>query len=95
VPAWVRAKLAGSRAGLLPVETVLALRPAAGRIGNSRASIPPVKGTPSSPASAEAVRAWRLRDDARRPASVNLAETIALSHKLMGFEGAARRDRRT
>jgi hypothetical protein len=35
------------------------------------------------------VRAERLRADARRPMSVNLAEGIALSHKLMRFRGAA------
>jgi hypothetical protein len=39
---------------------------------------------------AEAVRVQRLREDARRPLSVNLAETIALSHKLMRFAGSAR-----
>ncbi|HEX6455150.1 MAG TPA: hypothetical protein VF009_01380 [Solirubrobacterales bacterium] len=38
----------------------------------------------------EAVRVQRLREDARRPMSVNLAEGIALSHKLMRFTGAAR-----
>lgn len=38
---------------------------------------------------ASAVRARRLREDARRPISVNLAEGIALSHKLMRFAGAA------
>jgi hypothetical protein len=44
-----------------------------------------------SPAeAAEAVRVRRLREDARRPISVNLAEGIALSHKLMRFTGAAR-----
>jgi hypothetical protein len=32
----------------------------------------------------------RLREDARRPMSVNLAEGIALSHKLMRFVGATR-----
>ncbi len=42
-------------------------------------------------AAAEAVRVKRLREDARRPISVNLAEGIALSHKLMRFAGAARR----
>lgn len=41
-------------------------------------------------AAAEAVRIRRLREDARRPLSVNLAETIALSHQLMQFAGAAR-----
>jgi hypothetical protein len=46
---------------------------------------------PHSPAAtAEAVRIRRLREDARRPISVNLAEGIALSHKLMRFTGAAR-----
>ena len=40
---------------------------------------------------AEAVRVQRLREDAQRPMSVNLAEGIALSHKLMRFTGAARR----
>ncbi len=44
-----------------------------------------------SPAeTAEVVRIRRLREDARRPISVNLAEGIALSHKLMRFTGAAR-----
>ena len=37
------------------------------------------------------VRAQRLRADARRPMSVNLAEGIALSHKLLRFTGVARR----
>ncbi|MGN6557322.1 MAG: hypothetical protein ACTHLH_04840 [Solirubrobacterales bacterium] len=45
----------------------------------------------SSAAHADAVRAQRLREDARRPMSVNLAEGIALSHKLMRFTGAARK----
>lgn len=45
----------------------------------------------SAAAQAEAVRVQRLREDARRPMSVNLAEAIALSHKLMRFSGAARR----
>jgi len=40
---------------------------------------------------AEAVRVQRLREDAKRPISVNLAEGIALSHKLMRFAGSARR----
>jgi hypothetical protein len=43
-----------------------------------------------SAAAAEAVRIRRLRDDARRPMSINLAEGIALSHKLMQFVGTAR-----
>lgn len=45
----------------------------------------------SAAAYAEAERVRRLREDARRPISVNLAEGIALSHKLMRFTGAARR----
>jgi hypothetical protein len=42
-------------------------------------------------AEAEALRRDRLRKDAARPMSVNLAEGIALSHQLMQFTGAARR----
>jgi hypothetical protein len=45
----------------------------------------------SAAANAEAVRVRRLREDAQRPISTNLAETIALSHKLMRLAGAARR----
>ncbi len=41
-------------------------------------------------AAAEAIRVNRLREDARRSMSVNLAETIALSHKLIQMAGAAR-----
>ncbi len=41
-------------------------------------------------AEAEAIRRQRLRSDAQRPMSVNLAETIALSHQLLQFVGAAR-----
>jgi hypothetical protein len=51
----------------------------------------PKKAPSSGAAGAEAVRVRRLREDAQRPISVNLAETIALSHKLMRFAGAARR----
>jgi len=40
---------------------------------------------------AEEVRLKRLREDARRPMSVNLAEGIDLSHQLMRFTGAAHR----
>ena len=39
----------------------------------------------------EAERLRRLREDARRPLSVNLAEGIALSHQLMSFVGTARK----
>jgi hypothetical protein len=49
------------------------------------------RGKPSPAADAEAIRVQRLREDAQRPISVNLAEGIALSHKLMRFTGAARR----
>ncbi|MDP9383988.1 MAG: hypothetical protein M3P50_01925 [Actinomycetota bacterium] len=38
---------------------------------------------------ADPVRVERLRRDAVRPMSVNLAEGIALSHKLLRFTGAA------
>ncbi len=44
----------------------------------------------TSATAAEAVRVRRLREDAKRPMSVNLAETIALSQMLMRFAGAAR-----
>ena len=39
----------------------------------------------------EIVRRRRLREHARRPLSVNLAEGIALSEFLATFRGAARR----
>lgn len=46
----------------------------------------------STPAEvAEAVRVKRLREDAKRPISVNLAETIALSHQLLKMADAAQR----
>lgn len=38
----------------------------------------------------EAVRRYRLREDAKRPMSVNLAEGIALSEFLCGFAGILR-----
>jgi hypothetical protein len=38
----------------------------------------------------EAERVRRLREDARRPLSVNLAETITLSHELMKLAGSAK-----
>lgn len=41
-------------------------------------------------AEAEAVRLRRLREDAQRPISVNLAETIALSHELIKMADAAK-----
>ncbi len=49
------------------------------------------RDSPSPAQAAEAVRTQRLREDAQRTLSVNLAEGIALSHKLMRFTGAARR----
>jgi hypothetical protein len=48
------------------------------------------KNTPPPAQAAEEVRVRRLREDAERPISVNLAEGIALSHKLMRFTGSAR-----
>jgi len=50
-------------------------------------------GNPSKDAAAqaEAVRIQRLREDAQRPMSVNLAETIALSHALLKMADAAQR----
>lgn len=45
----------------------------------------------SANAASEAVRVRRLREDAQRSISVNLAETIALSHALIRISGAARR----
>jgi hypothetical protein len=44
----------------------------------------------SAAAANEAVRRRRLREDARRPLSVNLAETIALSHELIKMAEAAK-----
>jgi len=42
-------------------------------------------------AQAETIRVQRLREDAQRPMSVNLAETIALSHALLKMADAAQR----
>jgi hypothetical protein len=39
----------------------------------------------------EATRVRRLREDAQRSISVNLAETIALSHAVIKMAGAAQR----
>lgn len=66
--------------GLSRSATVLAMEPI------QRAS----KSPKDAAAEAEAVRLNRVRDDAQRPMSVNLAEGIALSHKLMQFVGSAR-----
>jgi len=49
------------------------------------------KAASPSARQAEAIRLQRLREDAQRPMSVNLAEGIALSHKLLQFNGAARK----
>lgn len=54
------------------------------------ASRDPIQPADEAASKAEAVRVRRLREDAGRPMSVNLAEGIALSHKLMRFAGAAR-----
>lgn len=43
----------------------------------------------SAAEAAEALRVQGLREDARRTLSTNLAEGIALSHKLLRFTGAA------
>ena len=43
----------------------------------------------SAAARMEAMRVQRLKEDAQRPLSVNLAEGIALSHKMLRFTGAA------
>jgi hypothetical protein len=48
------------------------------------------KSSKDAAAEAEAVRLRRLHEDAQRPMSVNLAEGIALSHKLLQFVGSAR-----
>jgi hypothetical protein len=55
-------------------------------VGSDKRNAPASHG-----ADMEAVRLMRLREDARRPISVNLAEGIALSHMLMRFTGAARK----
>lgn len=51
----------------------------------------PSKLSKEAAAEAEAVRLNRLREDAGRPMSVNLAETIALSHALLKMADAAQR----
>lgn len=54
-------------------------------------TLPASKRSKEAAAEAEAVRVSRLREDARRPISVNLAETIALSHALLKMADAAQR----
>jgi hypothetical protein len=49
------------------------------------------KPSKDAAAATEAVRLGRLRKDAQRPMSVNLAETIALSHALLKMADAAQR----
>lgn len=49
-----------------------------------------VEKSESPAARVQAIRVQRIREDAQRPIGVNLAETIALSHKLMRFAGVAR-----
>jgi len=55
-------------------------------MGSVRQPRDSAKGAASA---AEEVRALRLREDSRRPLSVNLAETIALSHTLLQVAGVA------
>jgi hypothetical protein len=54
-------------------------------------TIPAVSTSRAAAKPVDPVRARRLRADAKRPMSVNLAEGIALSHKLLKFVGVARR----
>ena len=49
------------------------------------------KQSKGAAAEAEAVRLRRLREDAQRPMSVNLAETITLSHALLKMAAPAQR----
>jgi hypothetical protein len=51
----------------------------------------PAETSKDPAAAAEAVRVQRLREDAQRPMSVNLAETIALSHALLKMAASAQR----
>ena len=51
----------------------------------------PGQASQDAAAAAEAVRVQRLREDAQRPMSVNLAETIALSHALLKMAASSRR----
>jgi hypothetical protein len=48
----------------------------------------------SSAEANEAVRVRRLREDARRSLSVNLAETIALSHELIELSATTSRSKK-
>jgi len=71
---------AAEKPGRRPSATVLAVE-------STKRTSKPLKDAATE---AETVRLNRLREDARRPMSVNLAEGIALSHKLMRFTGSAR-----
>ena len=51
----------------------------------------PGQASENPAAAAEAIRVQRLREDAQRPMSVNLAETIALSHALLKMAASAQR----
>ncbi len=56
------------------------------------ASIQQPGQTSKDPAAvAETIRIQRLREDAQRPMSVNLAETIELSHALLKMAASAQR----
>jgi hypothetical protein len=48
------------------------------------------RATDRAAAANEATRLRRLREDARRPIGVNLAETIALSHELIALSATTR-----
>lgn len=72
----------------LPIEAEV-LRPSATVLA-MESTLRASKPSKDAAAEAEAVRLNRLREDAQRPMSVNLAEGIALSHKLMRFVGSAR-----
>jgi hypothetical protein len=61
------------------------------RYGVQMAPPEPAGKASEAAAAAEEVRVQRLQSDAQRPMSVNLAETIALSHQLLQLAGAARR----
>jgi hypothetical protein len=76
------------RSVALPIEAeVFALRYRVAMESIQRASKP----LRDAAAEAEAVRVHRLRQDAQRPMSVNLAETIALSHALLKMAARAQR----
>ena len=63
----------------------------AARVGARVPSVAVSKRAAAGKPIADPVRARRLREDAKRPMRINLAEGIALSHKLLRFVGVARR----